>query len=149
MMNNKPLFENKTKEEELLQMLEFIEIRITHLLNIFTIYKNPLNPNYELIRKLRNNLMRKRKIEKDNLARIDKEINYMKLIKEVEDKNNKLLFLQNRKIDLKNYAAWDNVQKKHKISKKKQIYIPTFEDFLFEKNNDEKINLNADIKNLK
>ena len=73
----------------------------------------------------------------------------MKLIKEVEDKNNKLLFLQNRKIDLKNYAAWDNVQKKHKTSKKKQIYIPTFEDFLFEKNNDEKINLTADNKNLK
>ena len=71
MMNHKPLFENKTKEEELLQMLEFIEIRITHLLNIFTIYKNPLNPNYELIRKLRNNLMRKRKIEKAELTKIE------------------------------------------------------------------------------
>ena len=138
---------NRTKQEEILQMIEFIEVRICHLLNIFSIYKNPFDPNYEYIRKLRNNILRKRKIEKANLARIEKEINYMKLIKEVEDKNNKLLFLQNRKIDLKNYAAWDNVQKKHKTSKKKQIYIPTFEDFLFEKNNDEKINLTVDNKN--
>ena len=137
---------NRTKEEEILQMMEFIEVRICHLLNIFSIYKDPFNPNYELIRRLRNNLMRKRKIEKANLARIDKEINYMKLIKEVEDKNNKLLFLQKRKMDMHNYAAWDNVQKKEKTSKKKIIYIPTFEDFLFD-NKDEKFSLTIDNKN--
>ncbi len=137
-----------TKQEEILQMIEFIEVRICHLLNIFSIYKNPSNPNYEFIRKLRNNFLRKRKIEKANLAKIEKQIKYMKLIKEVEDKNNKLLFLQNRKINYKNYAAWDNKQKRDKCSKNHQIYIPTFEDFLFENNYDEKNNLNLDNKNI-
>ena len=140
---------NKTKEEEILQMMEFIEVRICHLLNIFSIYKNPFNPDYEFIRKLRNNLLRKRKIEKANMARIEKEINYMKLIKEIEDKNNKLIFFQNRKIDINNYSAWEKEQKKEKISQKKQVYIPTFEDFLFENNNIEKNDLffNNESKN--
>jgi hypothetical protein len=132
MMNNNPLFENKTKEEELLQMLEFIEIRITYLLNIFTIYKDPLNPNYELIRKLRNNLMRKRKIEKAELTKIENLIKYKKLITKVNNRNNKLLFLQNRKIDMNNYAEWINGNKKDKKHKKNIFYLPTFEDFLFD-----------------
>ena len=132
-----------------MQMMEFIEVRICHLLNIFSIYKNPFNPDYEFIRKLRNNLLRKRKIEKANMARIEKEINYMKLIKEIENKNNKLIFFQNRKIDINNYSAWEKEQKKEKISQKKQVYIPTFEDFLFENNNIEKNDLffNNESKN--
>ena len=125
--------------------MEFIEVRICHLLNIFSIYKNPNNPNYEFIRKLRSNFLRKRKIEKAELAKLEKHIKYMKLIKEVEEKNNKLLFLQNRRIDLKNYSEWDNEQKKEKISKKKEIYIPVFEDFLFESKN-EKYNVVEDNK---
>ncbi len=138
---------NRTKEEEMLQMMEFIEVRICHLLNIFSIYKNPFNPNYEFIRKLRNNFMRKRKIEKAELARMEKEIKYMKLIKEVEDKNKKLLFLQRRKINMHNSTEWDNEQKKEKISKNNKVYIPTFEDFLFENINDEKYDLTIDNKN--
>ena len=136
---------SSTKEEEILEMMEFIEVRICHLLNIFSIYKNPNNPNYEFIRKLRSNFLRKRKIEKAELAKLEKHIKYMKLIKEVEEKNNKLLFLQNRRIDFKNYSEWDNEQKKEKISKKKEIYIPIFEDFLFESKN-EKYNVVEDNK---
>ena len=138
---------NRTKEEEMLQMMEFIEVRICHLLNIFSIYKNPFNPNYEFIRKLRNNFMRKRKIEKAELARMEKEIKYMKLIKEVEDKNKKLLFLQRRKINIHNSTEWNNEKKKEKISKNNKEYIPTFEDFLFENINDEKYDLTIDNKN--
>ena len=91
--------------------------------------------------------MRKRKIEKAELARMEKEIKYMKLIKEVEDKNKKLLFLQRRKINMHNSTEWDNEQKKEKISKNNKVYIPTFEDFLFENINDEKYDLTIDNKN--
>ena len=125
---------NSTKEEEVLQMMEFIEVRISHLLNIFSIYKNPFNPNYELIRRLRNNFIRKRKIEKAGLTRIENNLNYNKLIKKIDDRNNKLIFLQRRKIDMNNYAAWSNEQKKEKIYRRKQAYLPTFEDFLFDNN---------------
>ena len=130
---NQTFSENRTKEEEILQMMEFIEIKITHLLNIFSIYKDPLNPNYELIRKLRNNLLRKRKIEKAELTRIENFIKYKKLITKVNNRNNKLLFLQNRKIDMNNnYAEWINENKKGKKHKVNKFYLPTFEDFLFD-----------------
>ena len=130
---NQTFSENRTKEEEILQMMEYIEIKITHLLNIFSIYKDPLNPNYELIRKLRNNLLRKRKIEKAELTRIENFIKYKKLITKVNNRNNKLLFLQNRKIDMNNnYAEWINENKKGKKHKVNKFYLPTFEDFLFD-----------------
>ena len=58
----------------------------------------------------------------------------------VNNKNNRLLFLERRKIDKLNYAEWDKVNKKQIISKKKQAFIPNFEDFLFD-NNNEKNNL--------
>ena len=137
---------SSTKEEEILEMMEFIEVRTCHLLNIFSIYKNPNNPNYEFIRKLRSNFLRKRKIEKAELAKLEKQIKYMKLIREVEEKNNKLLFLQNRRIDFKNYFEWENDQKKGNISKKRYIYKPVFEDFLFGIN-DENFNSTEDNKN--
>jgi hypothetical protein len=128
----KNLKANKTKEEEILDMMEFIEVRISHLLNIFSIYKNPFNPNYELIRRLKNNLIRKRKIEKAELTRIENDINYRKIIQQLDSRSNKLVFLQRRKIGMKNYSEWNNKQKKDNILKSKQVYVPTFEDFLFD-----------------
>ena len=122
---------SKTKEEEILEMMEFIEVRISHLLNIFSIYLNPFNPNYELIRRLRNNLIRKRKKEKAELTRIENDINYRKLIHELDSRSKKLIFLQRRKIGIKNYSEWNN-QKKGNFFKSKQVYVPTFEDFLFD-----------------
>ena len=124
--------------------MEYIEVRISHLLNIFSIYKNPFNPNYEFIRRLRNNFMRKRKIEKAELTRMEKEIKYNKIIKKVEDKNKKLLFVQRRKINEYNYNEWDNDHKKDNVSKKNKLYIPNFEDFLFESINDEKYDFTID-----
>ena len=135
--------DNGNKEEEILQMLEFIEIKICQLLNIFSIYKNPHNPNYELIRKLKNNLLRKRKIEKAELVRIEKENNYMKFIKKVNNRYNKLFFLERRRIGFHNFGGWANEFAKNKNTKESLNYIPTFNDFIFESNNDEIYNLTS------
>ena len=133
-----------TKEEEILKKLEYIEVRICHLLNIFSIYKNPHNPNYELIRKLRNHFTRKRKIEKAELVRKEKEINYLKMIKKINNRNNRFIYLQRRKISMHNYAGWTYEKSKNKSSNKNKIYLPTFDDFMFDYNRSEKINLTSD-----
>ena len=133
-----------TKEEEILKKLEYIEVRICHLLNIFSIYKNPHNPNYELIRKLRNHFTRKRKIEKAELVRKEKEINYLKMIKKINNRNNRFIYLQRRKISMHNYAGWTHEKSKNKSSNKNKVYLPTFDDFMFDYNRSEKINLTSD-----
>jgi len=133
-----------TKEEEILAMLEYIEVRICHLLNIFSIYKNPHNPNYELIRKLRNHYTRKRKIEKAELVRKEKEINYLKMIKKINNRNNRFIFLERRKIAIHNYAGWAYEKNKNKSSNRNKVYLPTFDDFMFDYNRNEKYNLTSD-----
>lgn len=133
-----------TKEEEILKKLEYIEVRICHLLNIFSIYKNPHNPNYELIRKLRNHFTRKRKIEKAELVRKEKEINYLKMIKKINNRNNRFIFLERRKIAMHNYAGWTHEKSKNKSSNRNKVYLPTFDDFMFDYNRTEKYNLTSD-----
>ena len=134
----------ETKEEEILSKLEYIEVRICHLLNIFSIYKNPHNPNYELIRKLRNHFTRKRKIEKAELVRKEKEINYLKMIKKINNRNNRFIFLERRKIAIHNYAGWTHEKNRNKSSNRNKVYLPTFDDFMFDYNKTEKYNLTSD-----
>ena len=130
--------------KEILKKLEYIEVRICHLLNIFSIYKNPHNPNYELIRKLRNHFTRKRKIEKAELVRKEKEINYLKMIKKINNRNNRFIFLERRKIAMHNYAGWTHEKSKNKSSNRNKVYLPTFDDFMFDYNRTEKYNLTSD-----
>ena len=132
-----------TKEEEILKMLEYIEVKICHLLNIFSIYKDPHNPNYELIRKLRNHFTRQRKIEKAELVRKEKEINYLKMIKKINNRNNRFIYLGRRKIALHNYAGWTREKNKNKSSNGNKIYLPTFDDFMFDYNRTENFNLTS------
>ena len=93
---------NLNNDELILNMIKLSEIRISHLLMEFMMYKNPKNPNYDFIKKLRMNYKKKRNMQKANLARIEKEKNNLKLFQEIEEKNNQFLFLQKTKKDLQN-----------------------------------------------
>ena len=124
--------ENKNQRDIILNMLEYIEVKITKLLLEFSLYKNPINPYYDFIRKLRVNYKRKRNIEKANLARIENEKKNIQLLQEIEAKNGQYLFLENNKKDLKNHLGKVNSQTSSKTKKKIKLYIPKIEDFLYD-----------------
>ena len=121
---------NLNNDELILNMIKLSEIRISHLLMEFMMYKNPKNPNYDFIKKLRMNYKKKRNMQKANLARIEKEKNNLKLFQEIEEKNNQFLFLQKTKKDLQNQFGRVHLQIPRK--QKVKLYMPNIEDFLFD-----------------
>ena len=122
---------NMNQEEIILNKLKFIEIRITKLLIEFMMYNNPKNPYYDFIRKLRMTYTKKRNIQKAYLARLEKEKKNLQLLQKIESKNTQVLFLKNNRKDLKDHFGRVNSLLSHKKRKKIKIYIPGFEDFLF------------------
>ena len=119
------------QEEIILNKLKFIEIRITKLLIEFMMYKIPKNPYFDFIRKLRMTYTKKRNIQKAYLARLEKEKKNLQLLQKIESKNTQALFLKNNRKDLKDHFGRVNSLLSHKKRKKIKIYIPGFEDFLF------------------
>ena len=122
---------NENISEIILNMLQFIEMRISKLLTEFLMYKNPQNPNYDYVKKLRINFNKKRNLEKAYLIKLDKEKINLKLFKELEAKNVQILFLKKNKKDLHNHLDKLNEQIKKKKRKKIKISNPKIEDFLF------------------
>ena len=120
---------NINQEELILNMIKLSEIRITKLLLEFKMYKDPNNPNYDFIRRLRMRYTKKRNIQKANLARIEREKKNLKLIQEIEEKNDHPLFLQKIRKDLQNQFGRVNslIPRKKRV----KIGIPGIEDFLF------------------
>ena len=119
---------NKTEEDQILHMMEFIEVNITKLLLQISIYKTQKKSNNELIKKLRMDFTKKRNFEK---AKREYEKKNLKLFREIEVKNGQLLFLKKNKKDLQNHLAVINTQLKNRKKKKIKITIPKLEDFLF------------------
>ena len=119
---------NKTEEDQILHMMEFIEVKITKLLLQISIYKTQKKSNNELIKKLRMDFTKKRNFEK---AKREYEKKNLKLFREIEVKNGQLLFLKKNKKDLQNHLAVINTQLKNRKKKKIKITIPKLEDFLF------------------
>ena len=119
---------NKTEEDQILHMMEFIEVNITKLLLQISIYKTQKKSNNELIKKLRMDFTKKRNFEK---AKREYEKKNLKLFREIEVKNGQLLFLKKNKKDLQNHLAVINSQLKNRKKKKIKITIPKLEDFLF------------------
>ena len=119
---------NKKEEEVILNMVEFIEIKVTKLLIQISTYKNQKKSNNDLIKKLRMNFAKQRYIEK---AKIEFTKKNLKLYHQIETKNKQFLFLKKNKKDLNNHLAVINSQIKNKKRKKIKIVIPKLEDFLF------------------
>ena len=133
-INKKNTITNRNNEKTsliILNMLKFIEIIISKLLTEFLMYKNPQNPNYDYVKKLRINFNKKRNIEKAHLIKLDKERINLKLFKELEAKNVQVLFLKKNKKDLHNHLDMLNEQIKKKKRKIIKISIPKIENFLF------------------
>ena len=129
---------DQNKPEMILNMVEFIEERIYKLLIEFSLYKNPNNPNYEFIKKLRFHYKKKRNIEKAELLRIEEEKKNLKLFREIEEKNDRPLFLIKNKKDLHNHLNRVNLLELKK-RKKKKIFIPKIQDFLYNDNFEDNI----------
>ena len=131
---------NKNKEELILDMLEFIEVRISYLLNEFLLYKNPLHPAHEYIKQLRMNYTKRRNIEKSHMARIEKKKKNLKLFEKINTKKNQIVYLNKNKKALSNFLGRLNIRNTRKKIANKKIYIPKIDDFLFGDN--DKINVN-------
>ena len=102
---------NKKEEEVILNMVEFIEIKVTKLLIQISTYKNQKKSNNDLIKKLRMNFAKQRYIEK---AKIEFTKKNLKLYHQIETKNKQFIFLKKNKKDLNNHLAVINSQIKNK-----------------------------------
>ena len=116
-----------TWREEILNMLEYSEIFVDNLLDKFKIYNNDNMEMLELIRKLSYNIDKKHKNDKAIKQKMKELEKSKELRKKFEERNNKIIFLPKKKLDISKFHI-----KKEKNTKNKKINkIPTFEDYLF------------------
>ena len=123
---------NNNIKEEIIFKLSYIENCIDKLMTQFRSYNTIGYSNYELMKKIKNDIERKHKIENADIARIKEKENFIKFQQEIENKNHKIIFIQRRKVycdyDLNNFGK----NKKYK-SYRDSHGQPTFEDFMFDK----------------
>ena len=82
---------------------------------------------YDLMRKIKNSIENKHKLEKGIILRLKEKEKFKYFQENIEEKMNKILFLQKRKtIPLYNL---NNINKKKNYSVEKKI---NFEDFMFD-----------------
>ena len=118
----------RSKEDEIIKMMEFIELTVGSLLNLFNYYNNPKYENYEIMKKIKSQIDKHHKVEKAVLFRSEVNNKFIKLREEINKRNNKIIFLQRRKMDL--YKDELNDKKNIHIYHNKKKYAPTFEDFM-------------------
>ena len=90
---------NKNKKEDIIHMLTYIENNIDKLNNKFITYNINDYKNYELMRKIKNNIERKHKIQKSEMLRLKEKEKFLKFKEEIERKMNRIIFIQKRKIN--------------------------------------------------
>ena len=115
-------------KKDIIYMLTVIELFIVYL-------KSKLNFNdksdilkFDLMKRIKNEIEHKHKIEKGEILRLKEKEKFKYLQEIIEEKTNKILFLQKRRI-IPVYN-WDKMKKdrKHSFSEKKL----NFEDFMFD-----------------
>jgi len=117
------------KKEDVIHMLTYIENNIDKLNNKFRVYNNNDYKNYELMRKLKNDIEKRHKIEKSEMLRMKEKEKFFKFREEIESKMNRIIFIQKRKIDtdynLNNIGK--NINYNSHFEKQGE---PNFEDFI-------------------
>ena len=120
-------------KEEIIYMLSYIERKIDILEDKFSVYNKSDYSNYELMRKIKNDIEKRHKIQKGEMLRMKEKEKFIEFQEEIERKINRIIFIQRRKISTK----YDM----NKIGKNKEYNSdgefkrePTFEDFMFDKN---------------
>lgn len=136
---NEPKKKEKNKKktnnikEEIIFMLSYIENCIDRLMTQFRNYNTIGYSNYELMKKIKNDIERKHKIENADKVRIREKENFIKFQQEIENKSHKIIFTQRRKVYCDYGLNYFGKNKKYKTDKDNQGQ-PTFEDFMFDKN---------------
>ena len=120
------IYRDKSRKDYIF-MLTVIEFFIVDL-------KSKLNFNdrsdlikYDLIRKIKNDIEHKHKIEKGEILRLKEKEKYKMLTEVIEEKTNKILFLPKRRI-IPVYNL-ENMKKKKVIKREKKL---NFEDLMFD-----------------
>ena len=125
---NSDIKSDKNKiNKDVIYMLAVIELFVVKLKSKLNVNDKSNILRYELIRKIRNEIDHKHKIEKGQLLRLKEKEKFKNLQEEIEEKTNKILFLRKRKI-IPVYN-WNNMNKEKRI---KFINKVNFEDFMFD-----------------
>ena len=125
--NPKKLEEYKQKPKDIISMLTVIELFVVILKSKLN-FKDKIDlQKYDLMRKIKNSIENKHKLEKGIILRLKEKEKFKYFQENIEEKMNKILFLQKRKtIPLYNL---NNINKKKNYSVEKKI---NFEDFMFD-----------------
>ena len=120
-----------SKEALIITMLGYIEYYTVDLLKKFSDYKRE---NFEIVKKLKSEIDKKHKVINAALLRKNLREKKQRLIEELQSRNNRILFLPKKKLDVNanNKNGNDDLFYGSNTNK---CYIPDFEDFMFE--NDE------------
>ena len=122
----KSLQENKDKsKKDIIYMLTVIEFCIDNLKSKLNFKDKSDLTKYDLMRKIKNDIERRHKIEKGELLRFQEKEKFYNYQETIEEKMNKILFLQKRRI-IPVYNL-NNMNKKKYYTQKKKL---TFEDFM-------------------
>ena len=125
---NSDIKSDKNKiNKDVIYMLAVVELFVVKLKSKLNVNDKSNILRYELIRKIRNEIDHKHKIEKGQLLRLKEKEKFKNLQEEIEEKTNKILFLRKRKI-IPVYN-WNNMNKEKRI---KFINKVNFEDFMFD-----------------
>ena len=108
-------------------MLTVIELLIVKLKSKLNVNDRSNKLKYELIRKIKNEIEHQHKIEKGQILRLKEKEKFKNFQEEIEEKSNKVLFLQKRRI-IPVYN-WNNMNKEKKVHYVRKL---NFEDFMFD-----------------
>ena len=124
-----PNRKNTTKEEELIDLLSKIELVLTYLIGKLEIYRKN-NIYYDELKKIKSEIEKEHKIEKNKKQREQEMIKLKKLKDQIEERNEKIYFVPKRNVN----DFYEYVKKKDnkKNKNKKKIKEPVFEDYMFD-----------------
>ena len=131
-INEKTMKFNNYKEQ-IIYMLSYIERKIDILEDKFSAYYKSDYSNYELMRKIKNDIEKRHKIQKGEMLRSKEKERFIKFQEEIERKINRIIFIQRRKVNSK-YDIDKIGKNKECNSDVEYKREPTFEDFMFDKN---------------
>ena len=124
-----PNRKNTTKEEELIDLLSKIELVLTYLIGKLEIYRKN-NIYYDELKKIKSEIEKEHKIEKNKKQREQEMIKLKKLKDQIEERNEKIYFVPKRNVN----DFYEYVKKKDnkKNKNKKKIKEPVFEDYMYD-----------------
>ena len=124
--DSNPLLKDKTKKDIIykLKIIEFFIVNMKSKLN----FKDKSNiARYELMRKIKNEIEHKHKIEKGKILRLKEKERFKNFQEEIEEKIKKILFLPKRRI-IPVYNL-ENMNQEKKFNHERKL---NFEDFMFD-----------------